>query len=115
MLLLGCLLAGAVGAEDAPVGILKIEITGLKDSTGNVYIGVYDSKDTWLGEETVADRVVDIAASLNGEIVETELQLPLGDYAFTMFYDADGDGEMKTNFIGMPKEPRPREKACEPV
>ena len=93
-----------VGAEE-PVGILKIEITGLKDSTGNVHIGVYDSEETWLGDETVATRVVNIAEALNGEVVETEMQLPLGEYAFTLFYDADGDGEMKTNFIGMPKEP----------
>ena len=37
--------------------------------------------------------------------MRTELLLPLGDYALSVFYDQDGDGKLKTNFIGMPKEP----------
>ena len=48
---------------------------------------------------------VAIADALDGELVRTELQLPLDDYALTVFYDADGDGELDTNFIGIPKEP----------
>ena len=86
-------------------GILMVEISGLKDSSGHVYIAVYDSDSTWLSDEMVLNQKVDIADALDGDLVRTELLLPLGDYALSVFYDQDGDGELKTNFIGMPKEP----------
>jgi uncharacterized protein (DUF2141 family) len=91
-------------AEDM-TGILTVEISGLKSATGNVYIAVYDSDSTWLSEEMVQGKKVGIADALDGDLVRTELQLPLGDYALSVFYDSDGDGELDTNFIGMPKEP----------
>lgn len=94
----------AVLAEDLS-GILTVEISGLKNSTGDVYISVYDSKSTWLSDETVANKKVVISDALDGDLVRTELQLPLGDYALSVFYDKDDDGELDTNFIGMPKEP----------
>ena len=91
-------------AEDL-TGILMVEISGLKDASGNVYIAVYDSDSTWLSDEMVLNQKVVIADALDGDLVRTELLLPLGDYALSVFYDQDGDGKLKTNFIGMPKEP----------
>jgi uncharacterized protein (DUF2141 family) len=94
----------SASAEDM-TGILMIEISGLKAATGDVYIAVYDSDDTWLSDETVLTKKVHIEDALDGDLVRTEVQLPLGEYAFSVFFDQDGDGELKTNFIGMPKEP----------
>jgi uncharacterized protein (DUF2141 family) len=48
---------------------------------------------------------LDIDEALEGDLVRTELELPLGEYALSVFYDRNGNGEMDTNFIGMPKEP----------
>ena len=91
---------------DDLTGILIVELSGLKDATGDVYIAVYNAEDDWLSEDAVfASEKVDIADALDGELVRTELHLPLDDYALTVFYDADGDGELDTNFIGIPKEP----------
>ena len=86
-------------------GILMVEISGLKDASGNVYIAVYDSNSTWLSDKMVLNKKVVIADALDGDLVRTELLLPLGNYALSVFYDQDGDGKLKTNFIGMPKEP----------
>lgn len=94
----------ATAAEDL-TGILIVEVSGLKDATGNVYIAVYNSDSTWLTDATVQTKKVAISDALDGEFVRTELQLPLGEYALSIFYDKDNDGEMDTNFIGMPKEP----------
>ena len=91
-------------AEDL-TGILTVEISGLKGSSGNVYIAVYDSDATWLTDEAVLNEKVTIADALDGDLVRVELLLPLGSYALSVFYDQDGDGKLKTNFIGMPKEP----------
>jgi uncharacterized protein (DUF2141 family) len=94
----------AVMAQDL-TGILMVEISGLKDATGNVYIAVYNSDSTWLSDKTVLSKKVAIAEALDGDLVRTELQLPLGEYALSVFYDKDNDGKLNTNFIGMPKEP----------
>jgi uncharacterized protein (DUF2141 family) len=91
-------------AEDL-TGILMVEISGLKDAKGDVYVAVYDSDSTWLSEKTVLSKKVVITEALDGELVRTELQLPLGQYALSVFYDKDNDGELTTNFIGLPKEP----------
>ena len=91
-------------AEDL-TGILMVEISGLQNASGNVYIAVYDSDSSWLSDDTVLNHQVAIADALDGDLVRVELLLPLGDYALSVFYDQDGDGELKTNFIGMPKEP----------
>jgi uncharacterized protein (DUF2141 family) len=90
---------------DDLTGIVMVEISGLKDATGDVYIAVYDSDSTWLGDEAVMNKKVVIAESLDGDVVRTELQMPLGSYALSAFYDKDNDGEMDTSFIGLPKEP----------
>jgi len=66
-------------------GILTVEISGLKDATGNVYIAVYGSDSTWLSDATVLRKKVAISETLEGDLVRTELQLPLGAYALSVF------------------------------
>jgi uncharacterized protein (DUF2141 family) len=86
-------------------GILLLEISGLKDKEGDIYVAVFDSEHTWLGDDTVLQQKVDIQSSLRGEMVTTEAQLPVGEYALSVFYDENGNGDLDTNFIGIPKEP----------
>ena len=99
------LLLGGPAAAEELTGILIVEISGLKNASGDVYIAVYDSDDTWLGDEVFHGTKVSIEEALDGDLVRTELQLPMGAYALTVFYDRDNDGELDTNFIGIPKEP----------
>ena len=102
------LLAGPALAEtsgDATAGTVKLELSGLQDAAGNVYVSVYDSDDSWLGDDTVLTQKVVIADALQGEVVVTELQLAPGEYAISVFYDSNDNGELDTNFIGIPKEP----------
>jgi len=99
------LYAAPVALAEELTGILIIEVAGLKDATGDVHIAVYDSDATWLGDEPILAKTVSIAEALDGELVRTELHLPLGTYAVSVFFDADNDGELDTNFFGIPKEP----------
>jgi uncharacterized protein (DUF2141 family) len=95
-------------AEEASVAnktALRVELSGLADSEGSIYISVYDSDDTWLGEETVLRREVVIADARVEGLVTAELHLPPGEYALSIFYDSNNNGELDTNFIGIPKEP----------
>jgi uncharacterized protein (DUF2141 family) len=97
--------AGSTDSSPAATGTVRIELTGLEQASGNVFIIVYDSKSTWLGENTVLEQKVSIAESLDGDLVSTDLQLPQGDYAITVYYDVNDNGVLDTNFIGIPKEP----------
>lgn len=101
-LLLFYFAATAGAAENAE---LRLEISGLGKEQGKVYFSVYDSEDTWLGEQRVTGAAVDIAGAMEGEIVVATVQLPPGDYAVSIFYDVNANGELDTNFIGIPKEP----------
>ena len=92
-------------ADTAASSSVRIELTGLQQSSGNIYIAVYNSPDDWLGDDTVLQRKVVIADALDGDVVRTEFALPLGEYAFSIFYDANNNGKLDTNFIGIPKEP----------
>ena len=92
-------------AETADAGTVQVELTGLQSASGNIYIAVYDSDDTWLGDEVVLQQKVVIAEALDGDIVRAEFQLQPGEYAFSIFYDSNNNGELDTNFIGIPNEP----------
>ena len=86
-------------------GTVQVELSGLQNASGNIYIAVYDSDDTWLGDEAVLQQKVVIAEALDGDIVRAEFQLQPGEYAFSIFYDSNNNGKLDTNFIGIPKEP----------
>ncbi|MEH6568266.1 MAG: DUF2141 domain-containing protein [Halioglobus sp.] len=95
-------------AEEASVATktaLRVEVSGLQDAQGSIHISVYNSDDTWLGEETVLRREVVIADARSEGVVSAELHLPPGEYALSIYYDSNGNGDLDTNFIGIPKEP----------
>ena len=93
------------GAQTVPMGVVEIEITGLQEARGSVFIAMYDSKDSWLGDEGVVEREVIIGDALDGDVVRTRFELPQGGYAFALYFDANGNGKIDRNFIGIPKEP----------
>ncbi len=95
----------AVHASDSGTSSVRIELTGLASADGNLYIAVYDSDDTWLGEQTVMEKKVVIAEAREGELVTAELSLPQGEYALSIYYDSNDNGKLDTSFIGIPKEP----------
>ena len=88
----------------AQTGVVKLELSGLSDASGNIYISVYNSEDSWLGADTLVTEKVAIADALEGELVLAELPLPPGEYAISIFYDLNNNGELDTNFIGIPTE-----------
>jgi uncharacterized protein (DUF2141 family) len=101
-LLLAMLACSAYAADDAS---LTIELSGLSEAEGNVYIAVYDNPEDWLGDEVAVGVEVSITEALVDEMVVASLDLPPGEYAISIYYDANGNGELDTNFIGIPKEP----------
>ena len=94
--------ASVAAAEDSS---LRIEISGLADVEGTVFISVYDNEDDWLGEQTVSTTKVEITDALVEDLVVADIALPPGEYAVSLFYDENANGKLDSNFIGIPKEP----------
>jgi uncharacterized protein (DUF2141 family) len=97
--------AVAAAEPEQVTSTVQIELSGLAEAQGNIFVSVYDSADDWLGDNTLMTNKVAIADSLDGDIVRYALELPPGDYALSIFYDANGNDDLDTNFIGIPKEP----------
>ena len=79
---------------------VTVEVTGVGEDASQVHLSVFDSKKGWLKKPYIQEKL-----PTDGDTVVFELSLPPGDYAFHAFLDVDMNDKMKTNFIGIPKEP----------
>jgi len=79
---------------------VSVEVSGVSAADGKLFLSVFDSKKTWLKKPILEESV-----AIDGDAGVFEIQLQPGFYAFHVFHDTDGNGKMKTNFIGIPKEP----------
>ena len=87
-------------AQDVPVTLVVEE---LRSDQGQVLVNLYLSEDAFLSSRLALwQKAVPVPPGASQ--VEIELELPLVEFALGVLHDEDGDGEMDTNFIGMPKE-----------
>ena len=84
-------------------GIVKITITGIKNTDGNVEIGIYNSKENFpvFGKEIQGARV---KPTKKGSLNYTFENLPDGTYAIAVWHDENRNQEMDKNLFGVPKE-----------
>jgi len=82
---------------------LTIVVTDIANDKGSIMIQVMNSPAQFTGEEASVMSLIRRAQA--GEIVFTTTALPVGDYAVRILHDVNGNGEMDSNFVGMPKEP----------
>ena len=89
--------------SDQITGDLTVNVSGLKNNNGKVIIAVSDSKENYetKGAEPFR-RIVSTITNLRAEVVFK--YLPLGEYAIKVSHDENGNGELDTNFLGIPKE-----------
>jgi uncharacterized protein (DUF2141 family) len=80
---------------------LSIEITGVKKNGGKIYISLFNSKQSF-DERKIYYTVVTDA---NSETVHLPVDLPKGEYLFSMYQDSNGNAKLDSNFLGIPKEP----------
>lgn len=91
-----CACAGVAHAAD-----LTVEVAGLKDANGKVLVAVFDRADTFL-KQPVRTAAAD---AQSGTVRLVLAGLPAGDYALSVFKDANGNGTLDRNPVGMPIEP----------
>ena len=92
-------LAGHAAAAD-----LEVRIEGLRSADGTVNVALHRQV---AGAEFPGDAGVEAAslrAAAPGTVRFVFADLVPGAYAVAAFHDADGDGALATNFLGMPIE-----------
>jgi uncharacterized protein (DUF2141 family) len=93
----------AIAAAPVLAGYLTIEVSGVTPGRGQVYVAVYDQSETFPAPGR--QRVGRILAADGGSLTVRFEDLPPGQYAAVAFQDANGNGKLDKNFLGIPKEP----------
>ena len=83
-------------------GDLIIIVNGLNNSKGDVQLGLFNSEESFNGEQRKFKGVI---LKVENKMVIWEVKnIPFGEYAIKTFHDEDQDDEIDTNFIGIPTE-----------
>lgn len=91
----------AQAAETALEADMRVRITGLENSDGQVWIGVYADEASYDADDEIAQTT--LPANRNGVAAIFDA-LPAGTYAVIAFHDANSNAELDSNFMGMPTE-----------
>lgn len=81
-------------------GILTVEVSNIKEMKGNVNVGLFTNENDFL-KKSAFGKIV--KADKNKVIVTFE-NLPAGSYAVSVIHDENENGELDSNFMGIPKE-----------
>lgn len=94
-------LALAAACATASAATLEIEIEGIAAREGQILIAVYDQAEGWLKKPV---RGLRQAVPAEGPLRLRLENLPEGEYAISVLHDANGNGRMDKNLVGMPTE-----------
>ncbi|HRY73203.1 MAG TPA: DUF2141 domain-containing protein [Spirochaetia bacterium] len=94
---LGLLIASMPAAADPRP---RLEIRGASAGGGKLHVSVFDGEAAYS-----ARRPCKIAELEPMDAAPLLLDLPEGEYLVWVFQDLDGDGDLDSSFLGIPKEP----------
>ncbi|KXI30453.1 DUF2141 domain-containing protein [Paraglaciecola hydrolytica] len=87
---------------------IKVNLTEVLSEKGQLMVAVYNKQDHWLSDkptEIFAQKIISLEGQITNKTLQFTLELPEGEYALYLFQDKDNNGELKSNWIGIPKEP----------
>lgn len=102
--LIAVLTVALMGFTKPDSGNLTINLTDIESKEGEIVFMLFAKEDGFPKEPSKAFKkgvVKDFSTSAS----YTFKHVPYGIYAVSVFQDKDKNGEIKSNFIGMPKEP----------
>lgn len=82
---------------------LNVEISKVRSNKGNILLSVYNAEKGFPYESTSCIKIFSLKPQV-GKVLLSAKDLPRGTYAIALFHDADGNGKLTTNILGMPKE-----------
>jgi len=93
-------LACLVFASTASLAQLEITIKNIQNDKGNVRVGIFKDKETFL-KNAAYGKVV---KARKNELKVIFDDLPSGTYAVSVIHDENENGKLDSNMIGIPKE-----------
>ncbi len=81
---------------------IEVKVEQVPSSDGNINIALYNTDSSFLNTESAF-----YSMSVNASEGITTLVLndiPKGTYAIALYHDEDANNELKTNWLGIPKE-----------
>lgn len=79
---------------------IKVEIDKFESDKGVAFVGLYNTEGSFLEKEYKGQK----AFIKDSKVALSFIDIPDGTYAISVFHDEDENGELTTNFIGIPKE-----------
>ncbi|MYM67210.1 DUF2141 domain-containing protein [Pseudoduganella sp. FT55W] len=79
---------------------LTVNVDGVSNADGQIMIAVFNSADTFPVKPV---RALAVPAQ-SGKVQLVVPDLPAGDYALAVYHDANGNGKLDRNLVGMPIE-----------
>jgi len=84
-------------------GELKITVTNISPTGGDLYIAVYDNKESYMKPDLAfLLKIVPIDSETENIVFK---DVPPGEYAISIFQDINGNGELDKRGAGIPNEP----------
>jgi uncharacterized protein (DUF2141 family) len=80
--------------------MLSIEVTNIKNTSGNIMVGLFNNEETFLKDAVIGQTM----KARDEKIVVTFKNIPKGEYAISIIHDENGNGELDSNMLGIPKE-----------
>jgi uncharacterized protein (DUF2141 family) len=97
-----CLMIACSGQAFSQSGTVRVTVTGIKNTTGKVEIGLYNDKATFPDYFEVF-KGASLSPDTNG-ITYTFKELPEGRYAIAAWQDKNNDKKLNKNLFGSPTE-----------
>ncbi|RZJ56078.1 MAG: DUF2141 domain-containing protein [Flavobacterium sp.] len=79
---------------------LTVTVSGLKNNTGVVKVGLYNSDETFL-KTSYKSLVSEIK---NDQATVTFVGIPAGEYGISTYHDENNNGKLDKNMMGIPSE-----------
>lgn len=97
ILVLVFLISGFANAQSVS---LEVKVTGFKNDSGKVRIGLYNSEFSFLKTiyKSQAEEIKNEVAAV------TFSDLPKGEYAISLYHDENNNGILDKNMFGIPSE-----------
>lgn len=94
------LIATSLILPSANAADLTVGVDGVKSANGSVTLALYSSASTFLKLPAGNASIRAVAGSTTLVVRD----LAPGDYAFAVYHDANADGKLDRNFLGIPTE-----------
>jgi len=83
-------------------GKLEVKITGFENNEGDCRFAIDNSKEVYEREDTVwIGKILPIDSN---QVIVVIDSIPYGEYAVKVFHDENKNGELDTDFLGIPDE-----------